>query len=177
MSRSDPLGCWTLGLLNSTHKYLSAESFGFRVNCSGKSMKKKQVWLLEPFGDGDSVCLKSHLDKYLAVDQFGNVTCHQDEKDAAAKFEISVCEDHSGRWAFRSVVRGYFLGGTSDSLACAAKCPGDAELWHVHLAAKPQVIHHLLPLLVSRDAGPFQLRLIVRKLTFQKRSCTFIVQP
>ena len=98
-----------------------------------------QVWLLEPFGDGDSVCLKSYLNKYMAVDSYGNVTCENEAKDEAAKFEISVCEDFSGRWAFRSVARGYFLGGTQDSLSCKAKTPGDMELWHVHLAAKPQV--------------------------------------
>ena len=56
---------------------------------------------MEPFGDGDSICLRSHLYKYLAVDQFGNVTCENDEKDDSAKFEISVCDDFSGRWAFR----------------------------------------------------------------------------
>ena len=60
-----------------------------------------QVWILEPYGDGDSICLRSHLYKYLAVDQFGNVTCENDEKDDSAKFEISVCDDFSGRWAFR----------------------------------------------------------------------------
>ena len=45
------------------------------------------------------------LCRYLAVDQFGNVTCENEEKDATAKFEISVCDDFSGRWAFRSVAR------------------------------------------------------------------------
>merc|ERR1719495_1443154 len=102
-------------------------------------MKKKQVWILEPFGDGDSICLRSHLNKYLAVDQFGNVTCENEEKDDLSKFEISVCDDFSGRWAFRSLTRGYFLGATGDALTCSAKAPSEAELWHVHLAARPQV--------------------------------------
>jgi len=132
-------GSWTIGLINSRHKYLSAETFGFRVNANGTSMKKKQVWILEPYGDGDSICLRSHLNKYLAVDQFGNVTCENEEKDDLAKFEISVCDDFSGRWAFRSLSRGYFLGASSDSLICTAKSPGDGELWFVHLAARPQV--------------------------------------
>jgi len=132
-------GSWTIGLINSRHKYLSAETFGFKINANGKTLKKKQVWILEPYGDGDSICLRSHLHKYLAVDQFGNVTCENEEKDETAKFEISVCDDFSGRWAFRSVSRGYFLGGSQDSLVCAAKSPGDAELWFVHLAARPQV--------------------------------------
>ena len=70
-------GCWTIGLINSKYKYLSAETFGFRTNANGKSLKKKQVWILEPSGDGESVVLRSHLNKYLAVDQFGNVTADQ----------------------------------------------------------------------------------------------------
>lgn len=132
-------GSWTIGLINSRYKYLSAETFGFRVNSNGTAMKKKQVWILEPYGDGDSICLRSHLNKYLAVDQFGNVTCENEEKDDTAKFEVSVCDDYSGRWAFRSLSRGYFLGASADSLTCAAKSPGDSELWYVHLAARPQV--------------------------------------
>ena len=70
-------GCWTIGLINSKFKYLSAETFGFRTNANGKALKKKQIWVLEPSGDGESVALKSHLNKYIAVDQFGNVTCDQ----------------------------------------------------------------------------------------------------
>jgi len=132
-------GSWTVGLVNSRHKYLSAETFGFKINANGKTMKKKQVWILEPYGDGDSICLRSHLHKYLAVDQFGNVTCENEEKDDSAKFEISVCDDFSGRWAFRSIARGYFLGASADNLICAAKSPSDGELWYVHLAARPQV--------------------------------------
>jgi len=132
-------GSWTIGLINSRHKYLTAETFGFKVNANGTAIKKKQVWILEPFGDGDSICIRSHLNKYLAVDQFGNVTCENEEKDDLAKFEVSVCDDFSGRWAFRSLSRGYFLGASSDNLVCTAKSPGDGELWFVHLAARPQV--------------------------------------
>jgi hypothetical protein len=68
-------GCWTIGLINS--KYLSAETFGYRTNANGKALKKKQVWILEPSGDGDTIVMRSHLNKYIAVDQFGNVTCDQ----------------------------------------------------------------------------------------------------
>lgn len=132
-------GCWTVGLMNSKFKYLSAETFGFRINANGKALMKKQVWILEPSGEGDSVVLRSHLNRFLAVDQFGNVTCDQEERDDTSKFEISVCDDFSGRWAFKSLARGYFLGASADNLQCVAKTPGDAELWFVHLAARPQV--------------------------------------
>ena len=70
-------GCWTVGLINSQFKYLSAETFGFKINANGKALKKKQVWILEPSKEGDTVVLRSHLNKYLAVDQFGNVICDQ----------------------------------------------------------------------------------------------------
>jgi len=36
----------------------------------------------------------------------------QEEKDETSKFEISVCDDFSGRWAFKSLSRGYFLGAS-----------------------------------------------------------------
>ena len=41
-------GSWTVGLVNSRHKYLSAETFGFKINANGKTMKKKQVLTLRP---------------------------------------------------------------------------------------------------------------------------------
>ncbi len=83
------------------------------VDCSSLLLLiQKKVWILEPFtqGTGGWVAFRSHLGRYLAVDQFGNVTCDAEEKDDAAKFEISVADDSSGRWALRNDVRGYYLG-------------------------------------------------------------------
>ncbi|XP_076257341.1 fascin domain-containing protein singed [Rhynchophorus ferrugineus] len=142
ISQNQLKGCWTIGLINSKFRYLTAETFGFKINANGASLKKKQIWTLEPDtnSSGDSlIYLRSHLDKYLAVDSFGNVTCEADEKDPGSQFQISVAEDGTGRWAFKNVVRGYFLGASSDKLTCTAKVPGDAEFWHVHLAARPQM--------------------------------------
>lgn len=34
------------------------------------------------------IYLRSHLDKYLAVDSFGNVTCEGEEKEPGSKFHI-----------------------------------------------------------------------------------------
>ena len=59
-------GCWTIGLINSKYKYLSGETFGYKINANGKALKKKQVWILEPSGDGDTIVMRSHLNKYFS---------------------------------------------------------------------------------------------------------------
>uniref|UniRef100_A0A2P2HYA1 Protein singed-like n=2 Tax=Hirondellea gigas TaxID=1518452 RepID=A0A2P2HYA1_9CRUS len=133
-----PPGCWMVGLCNATAKYLTAETFGFKINANGVSLKKKQLWMLEP-AEKDLICFKSHLNKYLSVDQYGNVLCEQDERDDHCLFEVSVTDDEFGRWAVRNVTRGYYLGASGDKLVCSAKLPTDADLWTVHLAARPQV--------------------------------------
>ncbi|XP_054282415.1 protein singed isoform X2 [Macrosteles quadrilineatus] len=131
-------GVWTIGLINCQFKYLTAETFGFKINANGASLKKKQIWTLEPAGgEPNAIYLKSHLGKYLAVDTFGNVTCESEEKEPGCKFLINVPEP--GRWALKNCVRGYYLGASSDKLICTAKAPGQPELWLVHLAARPQV--------------------------------------
>ncbi|CAG0920868.1 unnamed protein product [Notodromas monacha] len=108
-----PPGSWIVGLINARHKYLTAETFGFKINANGVSMKKKQ---------------------------FGNVTCENEEVDeTTGRLEISVADDGSGRWALRHAGRGYYLGALNDKVVCEAKVPGDAELWTVHLGARPQV--------------------------------------
>ncbi|PSN44805.1 Protein singed [Blattella germanica] len=117
ISQNLPKGCWTIGLINSKFRYLTAETFGFKINANGASLKKKQIWTLEPCsasGVDSTIFLRSHLDKYLAVDSFGNVTCEAEEKDPGSKFQISVADDGTGRWALRNVTRGYFLGASEN---------------------------------------------------------------
>jgi len=132
-------GIWAVGLLNSSSKYLTAETFGFKTNANGVSLRKKQTWRLEPSGgDGDSISLRSHLGRYLSVDSFGNVTCDAEEKDVGSFFEIHV-KNECGRWGLRNVSRGYFLGSDADKLTCTAKVPSNGQLWSLHLCARPQV--------------------------------------
>lgn len=87
------------------------------------------------------IYLRSHLGKYLSVDSFGNVLCETDERDAGSRFQISIADDNSGRWALKNESRGYFLGGNPEKLTCTAKAPGKGEFWTVHLAARPQVLY------------------------------------
>lgn len=215
----------TVGLVNGKHRYLTAETFGFKINSNGQVLKKRQQWTIEPFpenlgpdgsissaasvssqcpghiqqlqpatpptiqlqqqaaqqidtndaciltfssnamgssltsikstsngsssSDQDScgeehenIAIKSHLNKYLAVDSFGNVTCDSDEKTENARFTITICSMSRSRskdehifWAFKNVERGYYLGTTEDGMVCCnAKVPKSrAELWHLHL--------------------------------------------
>lgn len=157
-----PCSCWTIGLVNvNSKRYLTAETFGFKINANGASLKKKQLWTLEPstnsslLSDGPTttIRLRSHLDKYLAVDTFGNVTCDGDDPtDPGTVFQVSVTDGNSGSWALKNVVRGYYLGASSDNLKCTAKAAGSSELWLVHLAARPQVSNSFIMYLNLIDA-------------------------
>jgi len=153
-TREENMWSQTVGLVNGQYKYLTAETFGYKINCNGATMKKKQQWTIEPFSlesgqvdpandefaEQEHVAIKSHLDCYLAVDSFGNVTCESRELHPGARFTITICSMTTGDgeqiyWAFRNVERGYFLGASSDGMInCIAKIPqSKAELWHLHL--------------------------------------------
>lgn len=128
---------WRVGLVNSAKKYLTAESFGHKVNASGTTLKKKQLWTLEQDPNEEAVYLKSHLGCYISTDKCGKVTCEEDVKTTAEKFVVEYSKD--GRWAFRNVQFGSYLGGSDDNLLCSAKTPGQGEYWTLQLDIHPQV--------------------------------------
>ncbi|XP_006869573.1 PREDICTED: fascin-2 isoform X2 [Chrysochloris asiatica] len=130
------------GLVNATDRYLTAENFGFKVNAAALSLKRKQLWVLEPYPGHSSAVLfrSSHLGRYLAAKEDGRVSCEAEQPGPDCRFLVRPQPD--GRWVLQSEPHGRFFGGTEDQLSCFATAISPAELWTVHLAIHPQA--HLL---------------------------------
>ena len=101
---------WTFGLMNHQGKYLTCEQFQARVSVGGSSLRKKQVWTLEPQDNG-KVAFKNYLNKYLGGDKDGKVSGDSDDIDTNNTFDIIT----QGWWIlnllilFRIVGRGIYF--------------------------------------------------------------------
>lgn len=130
---------WNLGLMKPDGKYLTAENFGFKINASGNTLRKKQKWQIEQDLD-EFFYLISPLGCYLSTDKYGKLTCEKLASDDDCKFFLET--NASGKWAFKSASHGYYFGGSGDHLHCFSKTP---EWWIVHLAIHPQInLRHVL---------------------------------
>ncbi|XP_016371022.1 fascin-2-like [Sinocyclocheilus rhinocerous] len=124
------------GLINYENRYLTAEAFGFKVNASGTSMKKKQIWTLEQDQDSQVIFLRSHLGRYLATDKDGKVSCEEEVPNSSCRFLLVTQSD--GRWAIQSEPYSRYFGGSAEYLSCFAQTIGESEQWAMHLALHPQ---------------------------------------
>ncbi|XP_055351618.1 protein singed-like [Paramacrobiotus metropolitanus] len=128
---------WNVGLINSKNHYLTAETFGNKVNVTGTSLRKKQFWTLIPGRDINVIALKSHLGKYLSIDQYGNVTCEAEHPGDGEYFTILEADDHSGRWALRNEKSQYFLSGDGEKLSGTSRLTVPNEFWTIHMSIHP----------------------------------------
>lgn len=131
---------WKVGLVNHAGKYLTAETFGFKINAASSTFRKKQLWTIEQDPtEEDTVYVRSHIGRYLSGDKKGNATCSSESRGDAEKFVIQYHPDGSGRWAICSRLTGYYFGATDDNVQIYEKQPGPSEWWWVHLAIHPQI--------------------------------------
>eukprot|EP00049_Salpingoeca_infusionum_P017210 m.352155 g.352155 ORF g.352155 m.352155 type:complete len:497 (-) comp16455_c0_seq1:394-1884(-) len=138
---------WTLGLRNASNgKYLTLEAFGDAINCSGSSMRKKQIFTLEA-GDDGKVFFKTPKGKYLYGDGDGKVKGDAESQTAEAGWQIVPQDD--GTWGLITAA-GYYFHGTGTKLSAFTKVTFDGEgnpveappadgKWVAHLAMHPQI--------------------------------------
>uniref|UniRef100_A0A4W3J0Q1 Fascin-like n=1 Tax=Callorhinchus milii TaxID=7868 RepID=A0A4W3J0Q1_CALMI len=127
-----------VGLINSAQKYLTAESFNFRVNASSTIMKVKQIWTIEFLKDNSClVHIRSSLRRYLASDNNGKVTCDQEAPSAYSNFVMITQAD--GKVSFQSDETKRYLGGAEDNITCFAQAVSESEKWVLHLAIHPNI--------------------------------------
>lgn len=127
---------WTMGLINSANKYLTAETFQCKVTCNGTTLKKKQIWTMEKVG-GDVIALKSSAGKYFTSDKDGKVDASGEEIGADQKFVFETQPD--GKVAIRSEAHGRYIGGTGDNISGFDQTVSPINLFTIHLAVHPQI--------------------------------------
>uniref|UniRef100_A0A1I8I1J3 Fascin n=1 Tax=Macrostomum lignano TaxID=282301 RepID=A0A1I8I1J3_9PLAT len=129
---------WKVGLCSAaTGKFLTAEPFGFKLNVSASSLKKRQTWTLVPDAHTESfVALRSHLNRYLSADKDGNVTACAESVDTEERFAVEYSSEGGARLALRSVLHGWYFSGEGDQVRCFARSP---VWWKCQLALHPQV--------------------------------------
>lgn len=126
---------WSFGFRNHAGLYLSAESFGFRINCSSKVMRKKQIFFLEQ-SEGKTY-FRTHMNRYLTFKADGRFMADAEAKGVDEEVYIETQAD--GRWAFRTA-RGYYIGGSGEAIDAFTKKLDADRLWTVQLAIHPQVV-------------------------------------
>ena len=131
---------WKVGLINHLDKYMTAETFGFKVNASGSTMRKKQLWVIEQDSVQENVVyIKTHLNRYISADKKGNISAANETVDETCKFTVHYDPSGSGKWAFQNLSNMYFFGATEDKVLCYEKTPTKSEWWTIRLAVHPQV--------------------------------------
>ena len=128
---------WSFGLINSAGKYLTCEQFQDKVTCNGSTMKKKQIWIRENVGNGETFALKGYKGKYLSSDKDGKVDCSGEEVGADQTFMSETQAD--GRVALKNTTHNRYIGGTGDNLTGFDQAVSDTNLFTIHLAVHPQV--------------------------------------
>uniref|UniRef100_A0A4W3K1K8 Fascin-like domain-containing protein n=1 Tax=Callorhinchus milii TaxID=7868 RepID=A0A4W3K1K8_CALMI len=128
----------TFGLINSAHKYLTGEIFNYKVNATGSSLKRSQIWTIEfTAEESPMVYIKSSFNRYIAADKDGKITCDQEVPNPNCIFLMTLHSD--GRVSFQSELSKRYLGGNQDNITCFAQSISDSEKWLPHLVIHPSV--------------------------------------
>jgi len=131
---------WSLGLINSAGKYLTAETFQHKVICAAASMKRKQIFFLEQVPGKASVRIRTVLNCYLSVDDdggfHGNVTA-EDKEQESTEFEIIAQAD--GKWCLRTTKMGWYVKSTGETMSAFTTDISEESKFTVHLAMHPQI--------------------------------------
>jgi len=126
---------WSFGLRNAAGNYLTAETFGNRINCNASIMKKKQIFFLEQDASTGKVYIRTPQGKYLSTTAAGAFSGDGEGKGPNEAFEIEAQPD--GRWALKGA-HGYYAGGAGEKVDAFTKVIGQDRLWVVQLAMHPQ---------------------------------------